>query len=405
MNLGPMDDTKAYQLIDAHLDHLELTEEQSDELSAWIKANPKNTDDAFYRIFLHSYLRMRYQTGASDLGYDQNTLNNTNIDYVDETLALPPPSRKSKSGLRNKIILGVVMACLLLNIIIAGVQFAFNPPPVTEAAVPDLLAYEPFDYPATPFTVSREGNIIWPASGGLHGLNGGRGWSEPWRETNSKVAIIASYDEIEFPWDSNDMRKFGPLSFTDETGHSLQIRGNLMRTATTPRSITARRFDFQNFPASVKDKGGLGRDGSVIWFSFLAQSSKSSALHNYYSYLIIGSKEVSGLRIGKLGAAPTGNWTAVGLLTGAEVNLQTSNIPSGQPVFLVGRINFEKGPEDCFVWINPSLETEPSQESATMHLKVPDFRFDGLAIHANHSSDFDEIRFGTTFKAVAPVSR
>ncbi len=106
---------------------------------------------------------------------------------------------------------------------------------------------------------------------------------------------------------------------------------------------------------------------------------------------------VAGFRIGKLGAAPLGNWTAVGLMTGDEVNLRSSVFPSGEMVFMVTRIVFRPGPEDATVWINPRLDVEPQPEDASLKLQVPDFRFDGIAIHANHSTDFDELRFGGTF--------
>jgi hypothetical protein len=153
----------------------------------------------------------------------------------------------------------------------------------------------------------------------------------------------------------------------------------------------------------MKDEMGLGRDGSVIWFSFLAQSSLSTADNNRYSYLVIGSKSIAGLRVGKLGAAPSGNWTAVGLLTGAEVNLRTSSFPSGEVVLFVARIIFRPGPEDAVVWINPKLDAEPLTTDAALHLPVPDFRFGEISVHANHSTDFDEIRFGGTFRAVTPI--
>ena len=199
------------------------------------------------------------------------------------------------------------------------------------------------------------------------------------------------------------MRKFGPLGYSDAKGNILRSAGHQMRTATSPRSITMRRFDRDAFPESMRDENGLGRDGSVLWISLLAQSSLSTADRNRYSYLVIGSKLEAGFRIGKLGAAPSGNWTAVGLMTGSEVNLRSSAFPSGEMVFLLTRIVFRPGPEDALVWINPKLDVEPPEEDASLHLQVPDFRFDGAAIHANHSTDFDELRFGGTFRSVAPI--
>lgn len=401
-----MDDAEAFELIDAHLDRETLTDEQSDALTAWITADPQRADQAFYRIFLHSYLRMRLQSGILPGTSDLATLKDFNLDdpigteaalIVDRQLT---PIGKSSFWRSNGLILFIVCS-LMIGVAGWAGWFIFNNE--YNSSVNKIYAYEGFDYPATILPASDAKEPKWPTSGGLQGLAGGVGWSEPWQETNSKVAIIVDYSQKEMHWNANDMRKFGPLGYTDTHGNVLQSSGNQLRTATSPRSISTRRFDAKAFPDSMKDEMGLGRDGSVIWFSFLAQSSLSTADNNRYSYLVIGSKSIAGLRVGKLGAAPSGNWTAVGLLTGAEVNLRTSTFPSGEVVLLVARIIFRPGPEDAVVWINPKLDAEPLTSDAALHLPVPDFRFGEISVHANHSTDFDEIRFGGTFRAVTPI--
>ena len=399
-----MDEKRALELIDAHLDQQLLTDEESDELTAWIRSDSHQADAAFFRVFLHSYLRFRIQAGLP----------------VDSRVSVPAPqlidveftpagssrrldssaSSKHRGWLRGKrgwgiglLLFGTLSACVWAYR--SGSSLAPPPPE-------PLWAYEGFDYPATVWSMDEAGEYSWPTEGGLEGLHGGYGWSEPWSETNSRVAVIVDYDHPGVPWESNDMRKFRPLEFADKQGRQLQTSGHQMRTATRPRSITVRRFDLHAFPESIRDEAGLGRDGGVVWFSFLAQSSSSSAINNHYSYLALGSKDASGLRLGKLGAAPAGNWTATGLLTGAEVNLQSSSFPSGQKVLLVTRLTFRHGTEEALIWINPSLDREPEEAQADLQLELPDFRFDGVAIHANHSTDFDEIRFGPSFASVTP---
>jgi len=398
-----MDDDKAFELIDAHLDRHTLNDDESDELTSWIKSDPARADAAFFRVFLHSYLRFRIQAG---LPAPETSSGRSGRHLIDVSSALrldnDRPVKRRRSAFWAWGLSAVALTMLVVFSVVAWQGFAHQ-----NAVVPDLgnlWAYEGFDYPSTNLPRGDRGEVIWPTSGGLHGLEGGIGWSEPWRETNSKVAVVVDYERQDNPWQQNDMRKFGPLSYTDVAGNSIETSGHQARTATTPRSITARRFDFRNFPESFRDDGGIGRDGSVVWFSFLAQSSASSAVNNQYSYLVIGSKDVSGFRVGKLGAAPAGNWTAVGLLTGAEVNLKTSDIPSGQKVFIVARIEFREGSEEALIWIDPALSHPPDLKAPDLRLEIPDFRFDGIAIHANHSTDFDEIRFGSSFEAVSPHS-
>lgn len=405
-----MDDAEAFELIDAHLDRQPLTDEQSDALTAWLKGDTRRADEAYFRIFLHSYLRLRLQAGilptSSELTvFKDRSLTVSDADLVDDLIFAPQPLQLQRLPHARSIRGPLWIVCGLL-IGIACLAAWVNAVGLLASPAHELYAYEGFEYPATPWPqTAPDQEMRWPVSGGLQGLQGGFGWSEPWQETNSKVAVIVDYSMNDLHFEPKDMRKFGPLGYTDSHGNVLSSAGNQLRTATSPRSISTRRFAVQAFPKSMKDELGLGRDGAVLWFSFLAQSSQSTADRNRYSYLVIGSKSQAGLRVGKLGAAPSGNWTAVGLLTGAEVNLRTSTVPSGEMVFLVTRIIFRPGPEDAAVWINPNLDTEPLLTTAAMRLPVPDFRFGELAVHANHSTDFDEIRFGGTFQAVAPIAR
>lgn len=402
-----MDETEAFELIDAHLDRQPLTDEQSDALTAWISADPRRADEAFYRIFLHSYLRTRLQAGLLVGSGELTVVNGAALGGpADSTLAIDPPlpqSTRRLAGPRRRRPLAIALGSIAVLLTAAFGFWSFSSRLAVPGPAEPPYAYEGFDYPATGLPKVPDSEFKWPTTGGLNGLAGGTGWDEPWEETNSKVAIVVDYSDKEMHWEPADMRKFGPLGYSDARGNVLQFSGHQMRTATSPRSITMRRFDPKAFPESMRDEGGLGKDGSVLWISLLAQSSLSTAERNRYSYLVIGSKSVAGFRIGKLGAAPSGNWTAVGLMTGAEVNLKSSTFPSGEMVLLVTRIVFRPGPEDALVWINPKLDEEPSPEEASLHLQVPDFRFDGAAIHANHSTDFDELRFGGTFRSVAPI--
>ena len=395
-----MQDQEAFELLDAHLDDLHLTDEQIEGLRAWLQDHPQHAERAFHRIFLHSFLRRRLHAQRLPVSGERTDLvinGAANVESFTElsrphTALISGPIRRRRAVLvaGGVIIMGVVVACL-------WVMRPTVPPPVVNADV-----YDGFAYPATSIPVATPDGESWPTTGGLQGLAGGTGWSEPWQETGPKVAVIVDHANQE-NWDPKDMRKFSPLGHTDAQGHVLQTSGLQMRTAMGARSLTSRKFDLTAFPNEMKDENGLGKDGAVIWFSFLAQSYNSTASNNRFTYLQVGSREVSGFRIGKVGAAPSGNWTATGLLTGAQVNLRSSAVPSGEMTFLVTRLEFRPGAEDAAVWINPALGDEPKLEDATLRLSVPDFRFDGVTINANFSTDIDELRFGKTFQAVAPV--
>jgi len=408
-----MSEQEALELIDAHLDDDQLTDQQVEELAAWLKANPQHAQRAFHRIFLHSFLRRRLQAqrlpvlslvrqAAGEIESELTELDVRGSVAGDPPteLLIPPaptvivPERKARRPRRMLLAGGIIFLAA------AVAAFSLRYSGVLSSAVADT--YDGFAYPATSIPAPAADSQTWPTTGGLQGLGGGAGWSEPWQESGPKVAVVVDHAR-ETKWDPKDMRKFKPLGHTDAEGRTLQTTGLQMRTAMGPRSVTSRKLDLEVFPESMREKGGLGRDGAVIWFSFLAQSFSGTVEHSRTTYLQLGSRGVSGFRIGKVSAAPSGNWSAMGLLTGGQVNLRSSTVPSGEMVFVVTRLEFREGPEEAAVWINPGLGGEPKVAAATMQLSVPDFRFDGVTINANYSTDIDEIRFGRSFRAVAPV--
>lgn len=397
-----MSEQEALELLDAHLDDDQLTDQQVEALAAWLKENSQHAQRGFHRIFLHSFLRRRLQArqlpilsesteliprGAIDIDPSTELI----VPQPATVIAPPRPPRRS----RPMLIAGGVLSLLAVAVGAAWMASGLLPAPMAEA-------YDGFDYPATSIPAPASDSQSWPTTGGLQGLAGGTGWAEPWQESGTKVAVVVDHAR-EMQWDPKDMRKFKPLGHTDPQGRTLLTTGIELRTAMGPRSVTSRKLDLKAFPESTRDPGGLGRDGAVIWFSFLAQSFSSTVEHSRTTYLQLGSRGVAGFRIGKVSAAPSGNWAAMGLLTGGQVNLRSSTVPSGEMVFLVTRFEFRSGPEEAAIWINPSLGTEPKVADATMQLSLPDFRFDGITINANYSTDIDEIRFGQSFRAVAPL--
>jgi hypothetical protein len=397
-----MNEQEALELIDAHLDDDHLTDQQVEELSVWLRENPQHAEHAFFRIFLHSFLRRRLkaqrlttQTDRTDLAVREAIDIDASTElHVPQSTVVSVPARRSFRRQRFLLGGGIIISAGLVALL--SMMF-FNAAPQGKA-----IAYDGFDYPATSIPSPAIDSQTWPKRGGAQGLDGGKGWAESWQETGSKVCVIVDHAR-EMNWDPKDMRKFKPLGHTDAQGRVLQSTGLQLRTAMGQRSVTTRKLDLTAFPNSMRDEAGLGRDGAVIWFSFLAQSFNTTSENSRFTYLQVGSRDVSGFRIGKLSAAPSGNWAAMGLMTGGQVNLRSSTVPSAEMAFLVTRLEFREGPEDAAVWINPSLAAEPKLADATLRLSVPDFRFDGISINANYSTDIDEIRFGQSFQAVAPV--
>ncbi|MFI4875384.1 MAG: anti-sigma factor family protein [Blastopirellula sp. JB062] len=380
-----MDTRRALELIDAHLDGERLTEEDAAALTQWLKADERQADEAFRRIFLHSYLRQQMQTIALMPADDRAAI---------EPPALDGPMTQPQGRFFKNGIIGAIAA---LTTILAGVTLlAFYFAPGNDRA--DPFVYEGFDY--APHATPRS-DVEWPTIGGLSGLNGGVGFAAPWSESGQLVSLIEA-DPAEHPWEPTDMRQLGPLGYSDRLGLILKSGGNQLRTSAGPNSITSRPLDISAAPLKMRDADAIGADGCSLWISFLAQSFDSSG-GGRYAYVQLGDQQ-GGLRIGKLQTSPSGNWSAAAVKDDAEINLKSSDKPSGESVLIVARIDFRPGAEQAFVWINPDLGRPPIDAQSTLRLPTPDFRIDQILIAGRYSTDFDEIRLGATFRDVAPIA-
>jgi hypothetical protein len=385
-----MDDAEALELIDAHLDREPVTEEQAQALAVWLRDNPEHADRAFHRIFLHSFLQQRLQVEPA---LPPSTVARNELISLNDPLALDgPPHSGAKSRWR---MLGI--GFLIAGLVAFGAFLAFMRP---GAPATDLWVYEGFDYPPTSLTAPLNASNPWPEQGGLDGLDGGQGWAEPWKEKGEKVSVLVS-DVSANTYRAGDMRQFGPLGFADSHGHVLKSSGIQLRSAARPASMTTRSIDATRFPHSFSDELGLGRDGAVLWISFLAQSFDGRG-QGTFAFLQLGTDAV-GLRLGKLTSARSGEWSGAAVLEDVERNVRSSGISSGQAILFVARITFRPGGEHADVWIDPPLDQEPVSETATMKIPLPDFRVKQLSINSRYTTDFDEIRMGGSFRDVTPV--
>lgn len=378
------------ELIDAHLDGETLSDVDAAALTEWIKQNEKQADDAFRRIFLHSYLRQRIQT-LGLLPSMEGEKARLNRPQLGGDLDLPAPSSRPYRFIPTILVL-IVLAAILGGLMLPSVSSLPRGP----RSAP--FAYEGFDY--APYDAPI-GENEWPTEGGLNGLNGGLGFSDAWIEAGNLVSLIEA-NPSDHPWTHHDMRQFGMLGYSDRFGGILASSGNQLRTSAGPQSITSRRLDVAAAPERLQDGDALGADGSSLWLSFLTQSFDSSG-DGRYAYLQLGQND-TGLRIGKLRTAPSGNWSAAAVTDGAEVNLRSSDKPSGEGVLIVARIDFRPGAEQATIWINPDLNEPPSDAQSTLRLPTPDFRLDQISIAGRYSTDFDEIRLGANFRDVTPIT-
>lgn len=251
--------------------------------------------------------------------------------------------------------------------------------------------HEAFDYPESVFNSQLE-------HAGVAFHHGGWGWRSAWSERGN---LVSSIERAPLRWNKKDDRRaLGELTYHDTDGNQLKIHGGQLRTCYGASNLTVRALALDQLPAGVVDDQGLGKDGSEVWVSFLAQSFDSQAEHRY-SFLQLGDSENGGLCLGKF--EENSNWgVEYEAPEGEGSQVLVSNVPTGESVFYVARIRFLSGSDEVAVWLNTSLSGPPDEGDANFKFHVRDFRIRDVSIHSRYSTDFDEIRIGPTFHSVAP---
>lgn len=255
------------------------------------------------------------------------------------------------------------------------------------------VVYDGFDYPETlPTTVDF-------THSGLSLEHGGWGWSGCWSEHGS---LGASVDHAPLRWQhSEDKRGVKGLAFRDRSDRELQTQGGQLRTSYGSFSRTVRPLDASVWPRRMVDKKGVGADGSEVWISFLAQSYGNAGGHRF-AFLRLGDKK-SGVRLGRLPGSRISFWGAeADRFNSEDGQLYESTKAADEVVFFVARIRFAEGEERVRVWLDPELDSPPADDKAAFAFSIPDIRLEQITIESRYSTDFDELRLGTSYAAVSP---
>lgn len=229
------------------------------------------------------------------------------------------------------------------------------------------IAYEGFNY-TTPGTVSGQGD--------------GEGWAAAWTGT-----------------DQHDIGSPG-LTYTDGNANVLPAEGN--HAAGVANETSFRSLDTSLWPAAVKTGSELGAPGAVIWVSFIGQAAEANA--NQWSGLSLhnaGGGE--GMFLGNP-YAPT-NWGA-DLKDGGTIE---TTVAVDQQRFVLVRMAWaaDGNSVDVAMWLNPPLDGEAGLASVAAGEKasgtrLSNFTFSQIRMAGNVAHNWDEIRFGTSYRQVVP---
>lgn len=245
-----------------------------------------------------------------------------------------------------------------------------------------LLLYEGFDYTANETVIGKNGGFgNWSTTNGA------------WRTTGTPTTTLVVG---------------GSLGYTDTNGASLVTDGGSLSVTTSVTGGT-----FRNISGISVTKAGGGT--ATYWLSFVGNTSGipvPSPTGTPYAALTFNTNDGDGnqLHIGAFGSSAA--WR---IRVGSSTYSSAAGVPtSTAQAFIVMRVDVDlNGDDSIHLWVNPALSSEPSLESATSSItgeywSGASFSLSLLRIGTAGTGDIginvDEIRLGTTYPTVAPLS-
>jgi hypothetical protein len=249
---------------------------------------------------------------------------------------------------------------------------------VTSGPHDGLLAYDGFNYPAGP----------------LDEQNGGFGWAGPWFTVESDAKADPA---------SNGVRP-GSLEvegLVPQGNHAVQTaQQNRIRRAlgTSIGGV----FDAAGLVENQDGVRLLGKDGATVYLSFVQRVDK---LDDVFYGFELHRGDGNGNRVLCIGNGVDG--TGYGVTSNVNVygprNFPSLGKENTEPNFFVVRITYAAGNRDqVAVFRNPKSLNDESECKVDAEL-VGNFAFDRISLgnfHGTKIHEVDEIRIGTTFRAV-----
>ncbi len=283
--------------------------------------------------------------------------------------------KKTMSRLRSAAAGGVLLALVL----------------GTGTVSAELLVHEPFDYERRQWMQGAE----IPGEG-IDGLDGGLGWAGAWGRIASDT-LNAGIPEGEDDYGEDFGFRVEPLAYTDDRGNTLHTSGNQVRTSFGNRSWDRRLME-----------EAIGELGSTVWMSFLAQAHGLSTAHPRWAFIELSEWGTNRVWMGNVTPVSTGNWAMqIPDRFGGSVHQEAEDYPMNVHTLFLVKIEFPEtssGSTQFSVWLNPPhLNDEGALPEPVFDLDTNYSEYTHIGVAGRFSTDFDEIRIGTSFDSVTPA--
>lgn len=237
---------------------------------------------------------------------------------------------------------------------------------------PAPTAYEPFDYTVTP----------------LHNVGGtpSFGFTGNWQveNTNSPGYAVEGQASLTFS-------QLGTTGRYMTGGNTYQTCGRSLDTVVS------------FLPWKRTSDSMIGKDGSTLWFSYLARPLKTNAS---MKFSLDDGGTVFHDNNGPLRIQQSGGVWRLALMNNTILAPSTVAVVANSTYFIVARLDF--GATDTVtLYVNPALGSNPPvSASASATTTNANFRFNELQLNPGSAAgdgQFDELRFGTSWQSVIPV--
>jgi hypothetical protein len=241
-----------------------------------------------------------------------------------------------------------------------------------------LYAYDGFNYPAGP----------------LAEQNGGFGWAGPWFNVEADVARDPNSNGVKA--DSLAYEGLMPLgNRAVQTAQQNRVRRSM---GTSVGGV----FDAAGLVENQDAMRLIGRDGTVVFLSFLQRVDKASDV--FYGFeLHRGDGNANRVLCIGHGAENTGYGVTSNVNVYGQRNFPALGAENTETNFFVVRMTFGAGNRDRVeVFRNPESLIDEDAGTPDAEL-VGNFAFDRISLgnfHGTKIHEIDEIRVGTTFRAV-----
>ncbi len=209
------------------------------------------------------------------------------------------------------------------------------------------------------------------------------------------------------------------LTYTDANGNSLAVSGNSASiNVTTTRSGSTNEASYRDLSGEIGNSGASSASGyavtppQTLWISFIAQVPSSEATSGYnfggVEFVDQANGNKQGLFMGQTGTVPV--WGISN--DNGSISAKVTDQPFTDKAFLVAEVILGGAPYNSVaggsavinLWQNPLLgPSAPATPDATINDGV-NFQFNQIAMNAGATISFGEIRVGTTWADVAPIS-